>query len=196
VVRHKVSGTAHFVHQKTGIPVVNAGDGTNEHPTQALLDLFTIWEKGIKSEDINLALIGDIQHSRVAGSSEKLWQKLGIKYQKFGPNTVSRKYSPGTKGKIGELKDFNILYNLRIQKERQEKELIPSLLEYHNSFGLKFENINPGQLIMHPGPINRGVEIDSQSADALNSVILDQVEMGVALRMAVIFLLGQNKKGT
>jgi aspartate carbamoyltransferase catalytic subunit len=100
------------------------------------------------------------------------------------------------KGRIEELKDFNILYNLRIQKERQEKELIPSLQEYHNSFGIKFENINPGQLIMHPGPINRGVEIDSQSADALNSVILDQVEMGVALRMAVIFLLGQNKKGT
>jgi len=194
VVRHKVSGTAHFVSKKTGIPVINAGDGTNEHPTQALLDLFTLWERGLKSEEINLALIGDIQHSRVAGSSEKLWQKLNIRYKKFGPNTVARRFSPGDRGS-GDLDNFNVLYNLRIQKERQEKELIPSVQEYHNSFGIRFEDLKPHQLVMHPGPINRGVEIDSQTADSTNSIILDQVEMGVALRMAVIYLLGQNKKG-
>jgi aspartate carbamoyltransferase catalytic subunit len=195
VVRHKVSGTAHFVHKKTGIPVINAGDGINEHPTQALLDLFTLWEKGIQTKEMNIALLGDIQHSRVAGSAEKLWQKLGIKYKKFGPHPVIRKHSPGIILDRRDFNEFNILYNLRIQKERQNKELIPSLEEYHSYFGIRSKDIGPGVFVMHPGPINRGVEMDSESADSPNSLILDQVEMGVALRMACIFLLGQ-KKGT
>lgn len=195
VVRHRFSGTAHYLHQKTGIPVVNAGDGTNEHPTQALLDLFTLWENGYRNEDLNIALLGDIQHSRVAGSAEKLWTKLGIRYQKFGPATVIRRFNPGKIMAIRDFSEFNILYSLRIQKERQEKELIPSLEEYHAFFGLSSRDIQPGIKIMHPGPINRGVELDSQVADSPQSLILDQVETGVALRMALLYLLGQ-KKGT
>ena len=193
VVRHKVSGTSHFIYKKTSIPVINAGDGTNEHPTQALLDLFTLFDKGLKTTDLNIALIGDIQHSRVAGSSEKLWTKLGIKYKKFGPNTVMRKFSPGDVLKERDFKEFNVLYNLRIQKERQDKELIPSLEEYHSFFGVHLSDIRSNTFVMHPGPINRGVEIDSESADSKNSIILDQVETGVALRMAIIYLLGQKK---
>lgn len=193
VMRHKVSGSAHFIHQKTNIPVVNAGDGRNEHPTQALLDLFTLWQKGLKSEDLVITLNGDVLHSRVASSSIKLWNKLGIQYKIVGPRTVMRIYQAPIP--LNNVKQkFNIHYNLRIQKERQEKELLPSLTEYNQFFGTRKQDLNREIYYMHPGPINRGVELDSDIADAKNSLILDQVEMGLALRMAVIYLLGQKKR--
>jgi aspartate carbamoyltransferase catalytic subunit len=193
VMRHRYSGAAAFVYEQTKIPIINAGDGTNEHPTQALLDLFTLWNRGIRTEEMNIALLGDIQHSRVAGSLEKIFLKLNIKYKKFGPNTVQRQFSPGYKATNFDSQEYNILYNLRIQRERQNKELIPTLEEYHEHFGISKPKTYPGQIIMHPGPINRGVELDSETADSTDSIILDQVEMGVALRMAVLFLLGQKR---
>jgi aspartate carbamoyltransferase catalytic subunit len=193
VIRHKLSGTANYVFQKTGIPVINAGDGTNEHPTQALLDLFTLWKNGFKNEDLQILLKGDVLHSRVAGSSIKLWNKLGIKYTIFGPNTVQKKLKNGSL--TPELNKINVIYNLRIQKERQDKELIPSLEEYNEFFGTKLSPDIEFMTIMHPGPINRGVELDSEIADGSKSLILDQVETGVALRMAVTYLLGQKKGG-
>jgi aspartate carbamoyltransferase catalytic subunit len=172
--------------------VINAGDGTNEHPTQALLDLFTLYDKGLENKDIKIALMGDILHSRVAGSSIKLWQKLGINFEIFSPNTVKRKYS-GETMKTRNLKNFNVLYNLRIQKERQNVELIPGEQEYHSFFGVRDNDAHEGQFIMHPGPINRGVELDSKSADSPYSLILDQVNTGVSLRMAVLYLLAQKR---
>lgn len=193
VVRHRYSGTAHYLHQKTGIPVINAGDGTNEHPTQALLDLFTLWDAGFTTEDLRIALIGDILHSRVAGSAEKLWTMLGIHYKKFGPETVIRRFNPGGILRNRDFASFNILYTLRIQKERQEKELIPSLEEYHDHFGIGTTDLTPGMRVLHPGPINRGVELSSEAADSAHSLILEQVETGVALRMALLYLLGQKK---
>ena len=193
VIRHKLSGTANYVSQKTGIPVINAGDGTNEHPTQALLDLFTLWKNGYKNEDLQILLKGDVLHSRVAGSSMKLWNKLGIKYTVFGPNTVQKKLKYGNLTQ--ELNKINVIYNLRIQKERQDKELLPSLEEYNEFFGTKNSSEIENMTIMHPGPINRGVELDSEIADNPKSLILDQVEMGVALRMAITYLLGQKKGG-
>jgi aspartate carbamoyltransferase catalytic subunit len=195
VVRHKVSGTAHFIHQKTGIPVVNAGDGTNEHPTQALLDLFTLWNSGLKTVEIKIKLKGDVLHSRVAGSSIKLWNKLGIQYEIEGPNTVMRQNLPNRSDYFDPSKPFSVTYNLRIQKERQDKELIPSLEEYNQFFGLNKQSDPGDTFILHPGPINRGVELDSDWADSKRSLILDQVETGVALRMAVIYFLGQKKGG-
>jgi aspartate carbamoyltransferase catalytic subunit len=192
VIRHTISGTAHFVSTQSGIPVINAGDGTNEHPTQALLDLFTLYENGLENKDIRIALMGDILHSRVAGSSIKLWQKLGIHFETFSPNTVQRKYSDETM-RTRDLKNFNVLYNLRIQKERQNVELIPGEQEYNTFFGIRDNDYHEGQFIMHPGPINRGVELDSISADSPNSLILEQVSTGVSLRMAVLYLLAQKK---
>jgi aspartate carbamoyltransferase catalytic subunit len=192
VIRHNISGAAHFVSNQTGLPVINAGDGTNEHPTQALLDLFTLYDKGLENHDIKIALMGDILHSRVAGSSIKLWQKLGIHFEIFSPKTVQRKYSGEIMG-TRDLKNFNVLYNLRIQKERQNVELIPGEQEYNTFFGIKDNDHHEGQFIMHPGPINRGVELDSRSADSPNSLILEQVSTGVSLRMAVLYLLAQKK---
>jgi len=194
VVRHKISGTAHFVHQKTGIPVINAGDGTNEHPTQALLDLFTLWKKGYKNNELSILLKGDVLHSRVAGSAIKLWEKLGIQYEIEGPKTVQKRFLK-SHDSLAPKDQFNVIYNLRIQKERQDNELIPSLEEYNEFFGTKSIENKSNTMIMHPGPINRGVELDSEIADSGSSLILDQVEMGVALRMALIFLLGQKKGG-
>ncbi len=195
VVRHKISGTAQFIHNKTGIPVVNAGDGTNEHPTQALLDLFTLWDAGMENKDIKICLNGDILHSRVAGSSLKLWQKLGIEYEINGPNTVMRRHLPLRSANFNSSRPFTVNYQLRIQKERQNKELIPSLEEYNAFFGLNADQ-NPGvAFILHPGPINRGVELDSDWADSPQSLILKQVETGVALRMAIIYFLAQKKGG-
>jgi len=193
VIRHKVSGSANYVYEKTRIPVINAGDGNNEHPTQALLDLFTLWQKGFKNENLHILLKGDILYSRVAGSAIKLWNKLGIEYTIEGPNTVQRKSQIRSITK--KQNSFNVIYNLRIQKERQDLELIPSLEEYNEFFGSKVFTDFDQMTIMHPGPINRGVELDSELADGPKSLILDQVEIGVALRMAIIYLLGQKKGG-
>lgn len=193
VIRHNVSGAAHFVSSQTGIPVINAGDGTNEHPTQALLDLFTLYSQGLENKDIRIGIMGDILHSRVAGSSIKLWQKLGIHFEIFSPKTVQRKFGEGKIMLQRDLSDLNVLYNLRIQKERQNVELIPGEQEYHQFYGIKESDLNPNQFIMHPGPINRGVELDSSSADSNSSLILEQVKTGVSLRMAVLYMLAKKK---
>ena len=193
VIRHNISGAAHFVSNHTGLPVINAGDGTNEHPTQALLDLFTLYDQGLENKDIRICLMGDILHSRVAGSSIKLWQKLGIQFEIYSPKTAQRNLSGARFMKTRNLAGFNIVYNLRIQKERQNVELIPGEMEYQKYFGTKEQDLKPNQFIMHPGPINRGVELDSGSADSPNSLILEQVNTSVSLRMAVLYLLAQKK---
>lgn len=193
VVRDKHSGTPAYLSQKIKVPIINAGDGTNEHPTQALLDLFTLWEKGLNEKNSRIILIGDILHSRVAGSSIKLWNKIGIKYQLEGPKTIQRK--SWKENNLDDYYENSIIYCLRIQNERLNKDLIPSLEEYHQNFGVKFNKSKGKNWIMHPGPINRGVEIDSESADSHKSLIMAQVEMGVALRMAILYLLAQKKRG-
>ena len=190
VVRDSQSGTALFINQKTGLPTINAGDGTNEHPTQALLDLFTIYKAGIKKEEMNILLSGDLLHSRVAGSAVKLWRKLGIRFQLESPNTATRFGSNKLNQK--ENNKPNILYSLRIQKERQLKELVPGFNEYFNFFGTKTQS-NTECIVMHPGPINRNVELQSDLADSKQSLILEQVEMGVAVRMSVLYHLAQKK---
>lgn len=194
VVRDRHSGTASFLSKKLGIPVINAGDGTNEHPTQSLLDLFTLWAKGLNSDNSKIILIGDVLHSRVAGSSIKLWNKIGFDYELIGPKTIQRKTWTNNPTEVGSKK--TIYYSLRIQKERLNKELIPSNEEYHKFFGITSDmTVDNNIYFMHPGPINRGIEIDSLIADNPQSLILNQVEMGVALRMAILYLLGQKKWG-
>lgn len=192
VVRDRYSGTANFLSSRTGVPVINAGDGTNEHPTQALLDLFTLWDHGLNKTNCSILLKGDLLHSRVAGSSIKLWDKINFPYELAGPKTVQRKNTEIKNSASGL--ERTVIYNLRIQKERMQKELIPSLEEYNKFFGTKLHKERSLSVIMHPGPINRGVELDSELADGSESLILDQVAMGVALRMAIIYLLGQKKK--
>lgn len=187
VVRHSQSGTAHFINQKTGIPVINAGDGINEHPTQALLDLFTIQRRGILSEDLLIELRGDIRHSRVAGSALKLWNKMGIEFTCNSPSTANRKQF--TEQVKNQNRNPNLIYNLRIQKERQQKELIPGNQEYHKYFGTKGSLITNQIFLMHPGPVNRGVEMDSVAMSHSNSLILDQVESGLSVRMACLVYL-------
>jgi aspartate carbamoyltransferase catalytic subunit len=149
----------------------------------------------LKTEEIKIRLNGDILHSRVAGSSLKLWEKMGIEYEIQGPNTVMRKHLPTRSCVFNHAKPFSVDYHLRIQKERQDKELIPSLEEYNQFFGLNADKKSDAAFIMHPGPVNRGVELDSDWADSEKSLILKQVEIGVALRMALIYFLGQKKGG-
>ena len=189
VVRHQHSGTARFFAKKTSVPVINAGDGTNEHPTQALLDLFTMYQNGYTDESLLIELRGDILHSRVAGSALKLWKKLNISFDCQSPETTSRNFLTESRMNDGKNKRHNLIYNLRIQKERQFKELIPGLTEYHEFFGLKGKDIPEKIQVMHPGPINRGVEMDTEAADHSQSLVLQQVEMGVALRMACMTFL-------
>jgi aspartate carbamoyltransferase catalytic subunit len=197
VVRHSFSGSVKFIADNTKAHVINAGDGTNEHPTQSLLDLFTIKEKKGRLEGLNVAIIGDITHSRVARSNAWAMKKLGVNLKFFGPNTMMPKdYEPlgATMCKsIDEaVEDCDVIMMLRIQLERQGIALLPSLREYSHLFGLNEQRLAKAKkdaIIMHPGPINRGVELPSMLADCKNSVILEQVENGVAVRMAVIYLL-------
>lgn len=204
VVRHYYSGSVRFIAQNTKAHVINAGDGTNEHPTQALLDLFTIRENKGRLEGLNVAIIGDITHSRVARSNAWAMKKLGINLRLYGPKTmIPRDYEPfGCKvcDSIEEaVEDCDVIMMLRIQLERQGIALLPSLKEYSKLFGLNSKRLSAAKkdaIIMHPGPINRGVELPSYLADCDRSVILTQVENGVAVRMAVMYLLAlqQNAK--
>lgn len=203
VVRHAFSGSVKFIAENTKANVVNAGDGTNEHPTQALLDLLTIKEHKKTFEGLNVAIIGDIEHSRVARSN--LWgmPKLGINVRLFGPKTMLtenfNEFNCKVCSSIEEaVNDVDVIMMLRIQRERQSNLLLPSLREYSKFFGLNKKLLSLAKkdaIIMHPGPINRGVELPSILADSKQSVILDQVENGVAVRMAVLYLLSLNKKG-
>ena len=201
VMRHPNPGAPHFVAKNIDASVVNAGDGTHEHPTQALLDSYTIREKLGKIKNKKIAIIGDIAHSRVAISNIYALQKLGAKVMLCGPSTLIPKYISSMGIQIennieNALKWCDVANILRIQLERQKDKFFPSLREYSLYYGINkklLEKINKDIVIMHPGPINRGVELNSDVADSNNSIILDQVENGVAIRMAVMYLLSLNK---
>jgi len=197
VMRHPHSGAAKFLAEKTNTVIINAGDGTHEHPTQALLDCYSIKEKLGEVEGKKVVLIGDIKHSRVALSNIFALQKLGAKLMVCGPTTLIPKYIKDLGVEVSHdiikaLKWCDIANVLRIQLERQDIQYFPSLREYAQQFQVNKEilqNIKKPITILHPGPINRGVEITSEVADSDNSIILNQVENGVAVRMAIIYLL-------
>lgn len=198
VMRHSASGAPHFLSSHIPAAIVNAGDGINEHPTQALLDAFSIKEKLGSLEGKKIVLIGDIMHSRVALSNIYLLNKMGAEVMVAGPPTLIPKYiSEALKVKVEynlkkALEWCDVANVLRIQLERQNQVLFSSLREYNLAYGVSkklLEGLNKEIVIMHPGPINRGVEIDSDVADSNQSIILQQVENGVAVRMAVLYLL-------
>jgi aspartate carbamoyltransferase catalytic subunit len=205
VMRHSASGAPHFLSRFLHASVINAGDGAHEHPTQALLDVFTIREKKGKIEGLNVTILGDILYSRVARSNIWALTKLGARVTLCGPSTLV----PRVFEQMGCAVTYNvdeaiaradIINLLRIQHERQRKTMFPSLGEYTSLFGLTKARLafaKPEALIMHPGPINRGVEIDSETADSVRSLIIDQVTNGLAVRMAVLFLVsgGQGPQG-
>ena len=201
VMRHPNPGAPHFIAKNIEASVVNAGDGTHEHPTQALLDSYTIREKFGNIKNKKIAIIGDISHSRVAISNIYALQKLGAKVMLCGPSTLIPKHINSMGVEIennieNALKWCDVANVLRIQLERQNNKFFPSLREYSLYYGINkklLEKINKNIIIMHPGPINRGVELNSDVADSNNSIILDQVENGVAIRMAVMYLLSLNK---
>src|ERR1043165_7255023 len=198
VMRHSASGAPHFLAQHIPAAIVNAGDGINEHPTQALLDAYSMQEKTGKLEGLKVEIIGDIMHSRVALSNIYLLTKMGAEITVAVPPTLIPKY-------LHEAFNVNVTYNLkealqwcdvanvlRIQLERQNQPLFSSLREYNLAYGIKrslLDSLHKEIVIMHPGPINRGVELDSDVADGPFSIILNQVENGVAVRMAVLYLL-------
>lgn len=198
VMRHSASGAPHFLAKHIPAAIVNAGDGINEHPTQALLDAFSIREKLGTLEGKKIAILGDIMHSRVALSNIYLLKKMGAEVTVAGPPTLIPKY-------LQESFGVNVSYNieetlrwcdvanvLRIQLERMNQPLFSSLREYNLAFGINrrlLDSLQKEIVIMHPGPINRGVELDSDVADSKQSIILQQVENGVAVRMAALYLL-------
>ena len=197
VMRHPRSGAAKFLSEKTNTVIINAGDGTHEHPTQALLDCYSIKEKLGEVKGKKVVLIGDIKHSRVALSNIFALQKLGAKVMVCGPTTLIPKYIKDLGVEVSHdmvkaLKWCDVANVLRIQLERQDIQYFPSIREYAQQFQVNKEtlqNIQKPITILHPGPINRGVEITSEIADSDNSIILNQVENGVAVRMAIIYLL-------
>jgi aspartate carbamoyltransferase catalytic subunit len=198
VMRHSASGAPHYLAKHINAAIINAGDGINEHPTQALLDAFSMQEKTGKLAGLKVAIIGDIMHSRVALSNIYLLKKMGAEVMVSGPPTLIPTY-------LQKAMDLRVEYNidkalawcdvanvLRIQLERQNQPLFSSLREYNLAYGItkhRLDKLNREIVIMHPGPINRGVEIDSNVADSTHSIILDQVENGVAIRMACLYLL-------
>src|SRR6195256_1107445 len=198
VLRHSSAGAPQFLANRLKVGVINAGDGAHEHPTQALLDLYTIREKRGQIAGLHVAIVGDILFSRVARSNIFGLLKLGARVTLVGPSTLIprefEKLGVEVSHKIDEvLPKADVVNLLRIQHERQRREYFPGLGEYICLFGLTKERaklLKPDCLIMHPGPINRGVEIDSEVADGLQSVILDQVTNGLAVRMAVLYLCG------
>ena len=198
VLRHSSAGAPQFLASRLNASVINAGDGAHEHPTQALLDLYTIREKRGKIAGLRVAIIGDILFSRVARSNIFGLTKLGAQVTLVGPSTlIPREFEElgvTVSHQIDQvLSDADVVNLLRIQHERQRKEYFPGIGEYRTLFGLTKERakmLKPDCLIMHPGPINRGVEIDSEVADGPQSVILDQVSNGLAVRMAVLYLCG------
>ncbi|MDH7794542.1 aspartate carbamoyltransferase catalytic subunit [Beijerinckia sp. GAS462] len=200
VVRHHHSGAVHLLSQKVSCSVINAGDGSHEHPTQALLDALTIRRNKGRIEGLTVAICGDVAHSRVARSNIILLTHLGARVRVVGPSTLL----PAGIERMGVevhhsmetgLRDADIVMMLRLQRERMQGAFIPSLKEFARFYGLdedKLKWAKPDALVMHPGPMNRGVEIDSAVADGPRSLITEQVEMGVAVRMAVLEALSQN----
>ena len=201
VMRHPSPGACVFLSKHIDASIINAGDGANEHPTQALLDAYSIREKLGSVKGKKVAIIGDIMHSRVALSNIYCLQKLGAEVMVCGPTTLIPKHigTLGVKVESDLMKALNwcdVANMLRIQLERQDIKYFPSLREYSMLYGLnkeRLDSLKKDIVVMHPGPINRGVEITSDVADSIHSIILDQVENGVAIRMAVMFLLaGRN----
>jgi aspartate carbamoyltransferase catalytic subunit len=202
VIRHSSSGVPHLLSTKLKASIINAGDGTDEHPTQALLDAFTIKEKKEKIEGLEIAIVGDIAHSRVAKSNIYCLKKLGARVRLIGPPTLI----PEKIQELGVtvfhnmeegLKDLDVLMMLRIQMERQGKGFFPSTDEYAKNWCLTIERLSLAKdnaIVMHPGPMNRGIEIVSEIADGPRSVILEQVTNGIAVRMAVMYLLAGVKR--
>jgi aspartate carbamoyltransferase catalytic subunit len=201
VIRHSASGAAHFLSRVLNSSVINAGDGAHEHPTQALLDAFTIRERKGKVEGLRVTILGDILYSRVARSNIWALTKLGAEVTLCGPATLVPKLFERMGCRVSHnvdeaIREADIINLLRIQHERQRKSMFPSLNEYSSLFGLnkaRIKHTKPDVLVMHPGPINRGVEIDSEIADSERSVILEQVTNGLAIRMAVLFLVNGGK---
>jgi aspartate carbamoyltransferase catalytic subunit len=201
VIRHSASGAPHFLSRVVNAHVINAGDGAHEHPTQALLDVFTIREKKGRLEGLNVTILGDILYSRVARSNIRALTKLGAHVTLCGPSTLvprvfERMGCRVTYNVDEAIASADVINLLRIQHERQRKTMFPGIGEYASLFGLnsaRFACTKPDALIMHPGPINRGVEINSEIADCPRSVILEQVTNGLAVRMAVLFLVGGGK---
>ncbi|MCC6583759.1 MAG: aspartate carbamoyltransferase catalytic subunit [Chitinophagales bacterium] len=197
VMRHASPGAAHYLSERIDAHIVNAGDGTHEHPTQALLDAYSMQEKLGDLNGKKIAIIGDIMHSRVALSNIFCLKKLGAEVTLCGPSTLIPKYIDKLGVNISHnidetLQWCDVANVLRIQLERQNTKYFPSLREYALYFGVnrqRLEKLDKEIVIMHPGPINRGVEITSDVADSEHSIILDQVENGVAVRMAVMYLL-------
>jgi aspartate carbamoyltransferase catalytic subunit len=197
IIRHSASGAPHFLARVLEAHVVNAGDGAHEHPTQALLDLFTIQEKKGRIAGLNVTILGDILYSRVARSDVWGLTKLGANVTLCGPSTLVpqafTQMGVRVTHRVEEaIENADVINLLRIQQERQRKGSFPSLGEYTSQFGLnraRFARTKPDAMIMHPGPINRGVEINSEIADCDRSVILQQVTNGLAVRMAVLFLV-------
>ena len=204
IVRHSNSGAAHFIAEHTGphISVINAGDGQHAHPTQAMLDMFTIRRHKPEFETLKVAIVGDVLHSRVARSDIHALKSLGVNdVRVVGPKTLM----PASIERLGVevfnnlnegLNDADVIIMLRLQKERMLSANIPSESEYFNRYGLTFNKLKsakPDVIVMHPGPINRGIEIDSQVADSDQSVILQQVSHGIAIRMAVMAMTMGNR---
>ena len=205
VVRHPHSGAVDLLAQKVNCAVLNAGDGRHEHPTQALLDALTIRRAKGRLHRLSIAICGDIAHSRVARSNIMLLGKMENRIRLIGPPTLMpsgiEEFGVEVFDNMDEgLKDVDVVMMLRLQKERMDGGFIPSEREYYHRYGLDAEKLShakPDAIVMHPGPMNRGVEIDSDIADDINrSVIQEQVEMGVAVRMAAMDLLARNLKGT
>ena len=203
VIRHSSSGAAAFLAHRLGCSIVNAGDGWHAHPTQALLDAYTLrkhWQGEMQGKTV--VIIGDIMHSRVARSNMHLLTQFGVKVRLFGPRTLLPKGVHNWPATVYDdmnkaVKDADAVICLRLQLERQQAGLLPDLSEYATQFCLQQKHLNlaaPGAPVLHPGPVNRGLEISSDLADAPESRILDQVTAGVAVRMAVLFTLGMRNE--
>lgn len=203
VLRHSASGAPHLIAREIKTHVLNAGDGSHEHPTQGLLDIFTILEKKGRIEGLKVTIMGDVAHSRVARSNLWALSKLGAHITVCGPETL---IPPGLKEIFGPnitttshveeaIKDADVINVLRLQVERQKENLMPSIREYSELFGLNLSRLHLAKrdcIVLHPGPMNRGVEITSEVADSHQSVILDQVTNGIAIRMSVLYWLTGN----
>jgi aspartate carbamoyltransferase catalytic subunit len=197
VLRHGASGAPHHIAARTKSAVVNAGDGLHEHPTQALLDAFTIRRAKGRIEGLTVAICGDIAHSRVARSNAHLLNAMGARVRFAAPYTLMPPHAEALGAEVFHriepaLEGADVVMMLRLQKERLSAALLPSLREFSRTFGLsprRLDMAKPDAIVMHPGPMNRGVEIDPAVADGSRSVILDQVEAGVAVRMAVLWML-------
>ena len=202
VMRHPNPGAGEFLSQHVDASIVNAGDGAHEHPTQALLDAFSIREALGTLEGTKVAIVGDIVHSRVALSNVLLLQKMGAEVMVCGPTTLVPKYMHTLGVRVEHnlqtaIEWCDVANMLRVQHERQDIKYFPSIAEYRAQYGLTMEHLDGLEkpiTIMHPGPINRGVEITSEVADSEHSIILNQVENGVAVRMAVLYLLAEKRK--